>query len=137
MYEAKGIVLAVFDEQQITEKFKKREFILEVANGAYTEKIKFQLANEKCSLIAGYMQGLEIKVFFNIKGSSSDKNGTTMYFTNLDAWKIEQLTAHQMPTPAPASAPVEKQRNFVPPTPPATRPNVAPQAASDEDDLPF
>ena len=35
--------------------------------------------------------GDEIKVYFNIKGTKWEKEGKTSYFTNLDAWRIEQI----------------------------------------------
>ena len=88
-YDAQGKLHEIFDEQQVSEKFKKREFVLEIPDGAYTQFIKFQLTQDKCSLLDQYKVGDEVKVAFNLSGKPFTKNGTTMYFTNLGAWRIE------------------------------------------------
>jgi hypothetical protein len=45
-YEVTGRLIEIFDEQQISEKFRKREFVIEVQDGQYPEQIKFQLVME-------------------------------------------------------------------------------------------
>ena len=92
-YDAQGKVHEIFDEQQVSEKFKKREFVLEIPDGAYTQFIKFQLTQDKCSLLDQFKVGDEVKVAFNLSGKPFTKNGTTMYFTNLGAWRIEPASA--------------------------------------------
>ena len=88
-YDAQGKLHEIFDEQQVSEKFRKREFVLEIPDGAYTQFIKFQLTQDKCNLLDQYKVGDEVKVAFNLSGKPFTKNGTTMYFTNLGAWRIE------------------------------------------------
>ena len=88
-YDAQGKLHEIFDEQQVSEKFKKREFVLEIPDGAYTQFIKFQLTQDKCNLLDGFNVGDEVKVAFNLSGKPFTKNGTTMYFTNLGAWRLE------------------------------------------------
>ena len=92
-YDAQGKLHEIFDEQQVSEKFKKREFVLEIPDGAYTQFIKFQLTQDKCNLLDQYNVGDEVKVAFNLSGKPFTKNGTTMYFTNLGAWRIEPASA--------------------------------------------
>ena len=92
-YDAQGKLHEIFDEQQVSEKFRKREFVLEIPDGAYTQFIKFQLTQDKCSLLDQYKVGDEVKVAFNLSGKPFTKNGTTMYFTNLGAWRIEPASA--------------------------------------------
>lgn len=88
-FDTQGKLHEIFDEQQVSEKFKKREFVLEIPDGAYTQFIKFQLTQDKCSLIDNFKVGDEVKVAFNLSGKPFTKNGTTMYFTNLGAWRVE------------------------------------------------
>lgn len=88
-YDAQGKLHEIFDEQQVSEKFRKREFVLEIPDGAYTQFIKFQLTQDKCNLLDGFNVGDEVKVAFNLSGKPFTKNGTTMYFTNLGAWRLE------------------------------------------------
>jgi len=87
--EVKGKLIVKFNAQQVTERFKKREFVLEIASGNYSEQVKFQLAQDKCDLLDKFKEGEEINVFFNLKGKPYTKDGVTSYFNNLDAWRIE------------------------------------------------
>lgn len=88
-YEAKGSLKVVLPSQQVTEKFRKREFVLEIP-GQYPEQIKFQLTQDKCELIDKFSEGDEITVHFNLRGRPyNNKNGETVYFTNLEAWRVE------------------------------------------------
>lgn len=91
-YELTGTITEIYETQQVSEKFSKREFICEVPDGAYTNHIKLQLTQDKCSLLDAYAEGQEVKVSFNLSGKPFSKNGTTMYFTNLQAWRIEAAT---------------------------------------------
>lgn len=91
--EITGRLIAKYDTQVVSERFKKREFVLELvddtANGSYTNYAKMQLVQNKTDLVDRFNEGDMLKVSFNIKGSRYDKDGRTSYFTNLDAWRIE------------------------------------------------
>ncbi|TXK45800.1 DUF3127 domain-containing protein [Pontibacter qinzhouensis] len=99
-FEIQGKLYEVFDEQQVSDKFKKREFVLEIPDGQYTQYPKFQLTQDKCSLLNQFKAGDELKVTFNLTGKPFVKNGTTMYFTNLQAWRIEAGGAGSFGAPA-------------------------------------
>jgi single-strand DNA-binding protein len=49
-YDVTGRLHEIFDEQQVSDKFRKREFVLEVQDGQYPQQIKFQLTQDKTSL---------------------------------------------------------------------------------------
>jgi len=83
-----GRLNEVFAEQQVSEKFRKREFILEL-EGQYPEHIKFHLVQDKCSLIDQVQVGSIIKVEFNLRGRAFTKDNVKSYFTNLEAWRIK------------------------------------------------
>lgn len=91
--EITGRLIAKYDTQVVSERFKKREFVLELvddtASGSYTNYAKMQLVQNKTDLVDRFNEGDMLKVSFNIKGSRYDKDGRTSYFTNLDAWRIE------------------------------------------------
>lgn len=93
-YDAQGKLHEIFDEQQVSDKFRKREFVLEIPDGSYTQFIKFQLTQDKCNLLDNFNVGDEVKVTFNLSGKPFTKNGTTMYFTNLGAWRIEAANSN-------------------------------------------
>ncbi|MGV3540110.1 MAG: DUF3127 domain-containing protein [Rufibacter sp.] len=94
-FDVQGRLHEIFDETQVSEKFRKREFVLEIPDGSYTQYAKFQLTQDKCGLLDSYKTGDEVKVAFNLSGKPFTKNGTTMYFTNLQAWRIEHAGAPQ------------------------------------------
>lgn len=88
-FEVKGKLEVIYDTQQVTDRFKKREFVLEVQNGMYPEYVKFQLTQDRCNLLDPFSKGEEITVNFNLKGRPYTKEGRTTYFTNLEAWRID------------------------------------------------
>src|ERR1700733_4750083 len=95
--EVTGKLLVKYDTQQVSEKFKKREFVLELAeeiNGnIYTNFAKMQLVQNKTDIIDRFKEGDLVKVSFNIKGNKWERDGKVNYITNLDAWRMESATA--------------------------------------------
>ena len=94
-YELQGKLLEKFDTIQRTESFKVREFVVEKSedvNGKIiTNYIKFQSTQDRTPILDRINVGDEVKVQFNIRGTKWAKDGKTSYFTNLDAWRIEQV----------------------------------------------
>jgi hypothetical protein len=96
-YEMTGFLHLKEDTKQLSETFKKREFVLEVQDGNYTQFPKLQLIQNNCVLLDNVNINEEMTVFFNIQGKPyTNKENVTLYFTNLTAWKIE-LTATATP----------------------------------------
>ena len=87
----KGKLIEIFDTIQITETFKKREFIIQDnKNTEYPEYIKVEVIQDKVSLLDNLNIGDEINVLINIKGRKwTDKEGSTKYFNSIQGWKIE------------------------------------------------
>lgn len=88
--EVKGTIVEVANTQQITDKYKKREFVLEIAeNPQYPEQVKFQFSQDKVSLLDKYAAGQEVEISFNLKGRASvNKAGEKVYYNTLEAWRI-------------------------------------------------
>lgn len=121
-YTLEAPIYKIFDTQAVSEKFQKREFVLEAQDGNYTQYIKMQLVQDKCDLIDSYNVGDQVKVHFNLRGREwQDK-----FFTNLDAWKIEKVAGATTAAPA---APVAQEGDF-----PTAKNEPAIEA---DDDLPF
>ena len=95
-YELTGKLVAKYDVVQRTATFKTREFAVEktddIGGRTVTNYVKFQSVQDKTSIIDKANIGDEIKVYFNIKGSKWEKDGKVNYITNLDAWRIEQVS---------------------------------------------
>ena len=96
-YEITGKVVEVMPVNQVSDKFRKREFVLEkkeTGGGAvFIDYIKFQLVQDKCDMINESFIQDEVKVWFNIRGNKWERDGKVNYFTNLDAWKIERASS--------------------------------------------
>lgn len=92
-YEITGILLEKSAVQQKTETFKTREFVIEktddIGGRTISNYIKFQSVQDKTELVDKFNIGDKIKVYFNIRGTKWNKDGRELYFTNLDAWRIE------------------------------------------------
>jgi len=120
-FEISGKVILKEDTQQISDRFKKREFVIEVENernSDWNDFIKFQLTQDRCDLLETVSVDENIKVSFNIKGRKWEKDGKVNYFSNLEAWRIEKMQA------AAAAEMPEFNAADMPPAP-------------EEDDLPF
>jgi hypothetical protein len=95
--EVTGKLLVKYDSQQVSERFRKREFVMELSeeiNGnVYTNYAKMQLVQNKCDILDRFNEGDPIKVSFNIKGNRWEKDGKVNFITNLDAWRIEAASS--------------------------------------------
>lgn len=79
----KGKVKLVKDLEVISDKFKKREFVIETED-KYPQMVIFQTVNDRTSICDSIKDGDIINVEFNIRGKSY--NGK--FFVSLEAWKV-------------------------------------------------
>jgi len=96
-FEITGKVVDILPVNQVSDKFRKREFIIEKkesgGGAVFVDYIKFQLIQDKCDLINESFLNEEVRIWFNLKGNKWERDGRINYFTNLDAWKIEKVSA--------------------------------------------
>jgi hypothetical protein len=108
------------DAQQISEKFIKREFVIEPSGEMYPQKVIFQTVQDKITMLDGFIPGDEIEVSYNLRGRDwTNPQGETKYFNTLECWRIERA--------APYNAPQPNEPGKVPP----------PTEEATDDDLPF
>jgi hypothetical protein len=106
-FELTGRILEIAATQNITDKFKKREFIVEYRDnpqGQYVQYLKFQFTGDKVSMLDTYKAGQEVNISFNLKGRKYEKDGRVSYFMDLEAWRIspangQQPAANNLPSP--------------------------------------
>jgi hypothetical protein len=102
-----GKIHAVFDTQQVTERFRKREFVLELAeNPRYPQYVQFQLTGDRCEQLDGFQVGDEVQVEFSLRGREwTSPQGQVKYFNSLDVWTLERADAVARP-PADEDIPI-------------------------------
>lgn len=86
MFQLKGKLHEKSDTVQVSEKFKKREFVLFVPNEQnekYSDLIKFELALDGCTLLDKVNVGDELSVKFVVNGRKWEKDGKVNYFNSL------------------------------------------------------
>lgn len=113
-----GRIHAVFEAKQVTERFRKREFVVELSdNPRYPQFVLFQLTGDRCDGLDGFSVGDEVQVEFSLRGREwKSPSGELKYFNSLDVWTLERASGH-------TSSGEE-------PPPPELRP-------ADGDDIPF
>ena len=119
--QTSGRIHAVFDAKQITERFRKREFVVELAdNPRYPQFVIFQLTGDRCENLDGFSVGDEVQVEFSLRGREwQSPQGETRYFNSLDVWTLERTAA-------------SAGQGFEEPPPPPE-----PPPPQDGDDIPF
>ena len=98
-FEVTGKVYRVLETQVISDKFKKREFVIET-EGQYPQLVKFQALNDATMILDKVKVGQNLTVFFNLSGRAYNKEGKEMFFTNLNAWRIKAAESVEKPAPA-------------------------------------
>jgi hypothetical protein len=128
MFKLTGTVKVIKDTVQVTEKFAKREFVINDASSMYPQDIMFQSVQDKCSMLDGYSEGENVEVSFNLRGREwTSPQGEVKYFNTLDAWRIEKV-GQGMPQGGPSDMNLDPV--------PVSAPTASTDAAAD-DDLPF
>ena len=120
-FEVEGKLHKKFDTENKTDTFQAREFVIEVNSGNYPQFVKFQLVQDRCSLVDEFEEGQQIKVHFDLRGR--EWNGK--YFTNLNAWRVER------PVQEAAAPPVAGGDDSFPSA------SDEPLGVEGDDDLPF
>ena len=84
----KGTLIVKGDTQIITEKFSKREFVIETKE-KWPQKILLQLTQENCELLDFWNVGEYIDADFNLRGREwNAPDGKIKYFNTLEAWRL-------------------------------------------------
>ena len=136
--EIQAKILEIFETMEVSERFRKREFVVEYAeNPQYPEILKFEVTQEKCEMLDPFQEGEEVEIAFNLRGRKwISPQGDVKYFNSLQAWKISQATknlSYQQRTasPQPSASRSDSEHSGLPPIEAYEGNNI------EEDDLPF
>lgn len=126
MFKINGIIKVVKDEEVISDKFKKREFVLTDASSMYPQDIIFQTIQDKTTILNGLQPNDNVEVSFNLRGREwTSPQGEVKYFNTLEAWRVEKMGGANQPGNTQAAA-----------QPQATAADFT-NDSGEEDDLPF
>jgi len=91
MFKINGTLKVANQTQVISEKFSKREFVIETTD-QYPQQVMFQLTQDKCELLSAFKVGNQLEVSFNLRGREwTSPAGEVKYFNTLEAWRLERL----------------------------------------------
>ena len=94
-FEQTGKLHTIFETNRVSERFTKREFVIEVAdNPKYPQVVLFQLTGDRCEQLDSLRVGDEVRVEFSLRGREwRSPQGEVKYFNSLDVWSIAPLRA--------------------------------------------
>lgn len=109
-----GIIKVIRDEETVSDKFKKREFVLTDNSSQYPQHISFQLTQDRCDLLNSCRVGDKVDVSFNLRGREwTSPQGEVKYFNTLEAWRLNSLSEAQTTQQPVAQQPVSNQQERV------------------------
>lgn len=110
--QVSGRLHVIYPAKQVTERFTKREFVLELAdNSKYPQYVLFQLTGERCEALDSFEVGDQVQLDFSLRGREwTGRGGEVKYFNSLDVWTIEASggsgSAKSRPGDGPQSSPL-------------------------------
>jgi hypothetical protein len=98
-YSIEGKLEMKTDVIVISDKFKKREFVITktelVGQKEFVDYIKFEITQNNVSALDSFSVGEGIKVEFNVRGRKWEKDGRVGYFNSLQAWRLTHVEANK------------------------------------------
>ena len=89
-YELEGSLIVVKETQQVSDRFKKREFVVRTEEDSpFPQTIPCQFTQDRCDNLNSYKVGDKVKVEFYLKGREwTSPQGEVKHFLSVDAWTI-------------------------------------------------
>jgi Domain of unknown function (DUF3127) len=143
--EATGKLHTIFETKQVSERFTKREFVVELTdNPKYPQMVLFQLTGDRCAQLDGFRVGDAVRLDFSLRGREwRSPGGDVKYFNSLDVWKVEPANAGARREPRGRGAsygdglPPMPPRDAAPPRTDEPRPQDMFGRDNENDDIPF
>lgn len=127
-------VCQIFGEQQVTEKFKKREVLFSYMDGNYEKKVIMQFCNDRVDNVQELNVGDECEVGFTIESRYWEQGDR--YFTSVTAWNVKVVKPNT-PVYTPSSGMEGQQAAFENAPGLNTFGNDDKTKLDDDSDLPF
>jgi hypothetical protein len=115
MFKVQANVKSVGQTNAVSEKFSKRELVVEIPDDKYPQIVQFEATQDKCSLLDSIGSGQQVEITFALRGREwTNPSGETKVFNTLNLVRIEAIGSTSTPKAAPVVV-----------------------ATTDDDDIPF
>jgi hypothetical protein len=105
-YKVQGTLRLITETKQVSDKFRKREFVLDVQDGKWPQVVSFQVTGDRCELLDQYGEGDELTVEFNLRGREwRSPSGEVKFFNTLEAWRMDRVGAAKSSSAAKPTGP--------------------------------
>jgi single-strand DNA-binding protein len=140
--QIQGKIHAAFDAAQVTDRFRKREFVLELeAASRYPQYVMFQLTGDRCDSLDGFEPGHEVAVEFSLRGREwTSPKGEVRFFNSLEVWSIDRVGDEESSSSGEAFSSGEASSaggGATGGTTGSAGPSDDPPPPTDDDDIPF
>lgn len=95
-----GRLLGINTTEQVTDKFKKRKFWLEIdLDSQWPQTVEFELIQDKVDIIDKFKKGDMLSVGFNLRGRkyTNKTTGKDAVFNSLNAWFVDKSKKETAP----------------------------------------
>lgn len=135
--QIQGKIHAAFDAAQVTDRFRKREFVLELdAASRYPQYVMFQLTGDRCDSLDGFEPGHEVAVEFSLRGREwTSPKGEVRFFNSLEVWTIDRVGDEQASSSGDGSSSAGSGASAGAAA--SAGPSDDPPPPTDDDDIPF
>jgi hypothetical protein len=103
MFKIQANVKSVGQTISVSEKFSKRELVVEIPDDKYPQVVQFEATQDKCGLLDSIGSGQQVEITFALRGREwTNASGETKVFNTLNLVRIEAIGS----TPTPKAVPV-------------------------------
>lgn len=95
--ELQGLLVGKYPTQEITETYKKRDFVIKTLE-QYPQEIILEVTQDKVTLLDNFKKGDVLNCSINIRGRRYEKDGNTRFFNSIQAWRIEKNESKPNPS---------------------------------------
>lgn len=86
--ELTGTIKKLFDTQQVSPTFRKREVVIETDEN-YPQVIMCEFTQDRADIPSRYREGDKVTVSINIRGREwTNRDGETKYFVSIQGWRM-------------------------------------------------
>ena len=90
--QVQGKIHAAFDAEQVTQRFRKREFVLELEGNPAIPSTSCSSSPGTAARCSTATKGDEVKVEFSLRGREwTSPKGEVRYFNSLETWSIDRV----------------------------------------------